>query len=55
MSANRATDYQASLVRELCALPVETEWTELTVNDAEPQAIGEYISAMANSAALEGK
>jgi predicted HTH transcriptional regulator len=44
-----------SLVNELRALPRETEWVEFKVNDAEQQAIGEYISALANAAALVGK
>jgi ATP-dependent DNA helicase RecG len=52
---DRPVDYLVSLVRELCALPRETEWVELKVNEAEPQAIGEYISALANAAALSGK
>ncbi len=43
------------LVRELCKLPQETEWVEFKANDAEPQEIGEYISALSNSAALAGK
>ncbi|MFN8545030.1 MAG: ATP-binding protein [Candidatus Binatia bacterium] len=55
MTADRPADYLASLVRELCALPRETEWVEFKVNEAEPQAIGEYISALANAAALVGK
>ena len=40
------------LVRELCALPSETEWLEFKVDGAEAQAIGEYISALAKAAAL---
>jgi predicted HTH transcriptional regulator len=44
-----------SLVHELCKLPHETEWVEFKVNEAEPQDIGEYLSALANSAALVGK
>lgn len=55
MTGDRSADYLASLVRELCALPRETEWVEFKVNDAEPEAIGEYISALANTAALVGK
>jgi predicted HTH transcriptional regulator len=55
VTSDRPSDYLASLVRELCALPSETEWVEFKVNDAEPQAIGEYISALANAAALAGK
>ena len=55
MSGGRPADYLVSLVRELCALPRETEWVEFKVNEAEPRAIGEYISALANAAALVGK
>jgi len=55
MSGERSAEYLASLVRELCALPRETEWVELKVNEAEPKSIGEYISALANAAALVGK
>lgn len=52
---DRPADYLASLLHELCALPRETEWVEFKVNQAEPQEIGEHISALANSAALTGK
>lgn len=55
MTSDRPADYLASLLHELCALPRETEWVEFKVNEAEPQAIGEYISALANAAALVGK
>lgn len=55
MTTDRPAAYLASLVRELCALPRETEWVEFKENDAEPQAIGGYISALANAAALVGK
>lgn len=55
MTTDRPVDYLVSLVRELCKLPHETEWVEFKVNDAEPQQIGEYLSALANSAALAGK
>lgn len=33
----------------------ECEWVEFKVNNAEPDEIGEYISALANSAALHGE
>jgi predicted HTH transcriptional regulator len=55
MSPDRTQDFLASLVHELCRLPRETEWVEFKHNDAEPEEIGEYISALANSAALVGK
>jgi predicted HTH transcriptional regulator len=55
VTTERPADYLVSLVRELCKLPQETEWAEFKVNDAAPQEIGEYVSALANSAALAGK
>ena len=55
MTTSRDNDYLAGLVRELCKLPDETEWLEFKHNNADPQSIGEYISALANSAALNGK
>lgn len=33
----------------------ECEWIEFKENNGDPQMIGEYISALANSAALEGR
>jgi ATP-dependent DNA helicase RecG len=44
-----------ALLRELCHLPNETEWVEFKHNNADAPMIGEYISALANSAALLGK
>ncbi len=55
MTSEHPTSYLVSLVRELCNLPKETEWLELKVNNADPEEIGEYISALSNSAALAGK
>jgi ATP-dependent DNA helicase RecG len=55
MSPTRSPAYLAGLVRELCKLPRETEWVEFKENKAEPQDIGEYLSALANGAALSGK
>lgn len=43
------------LVRELASLPRESEWVEFKENNTDPEEIGEYISAIANSAALHGK
>ena len=40
------------LIKELCALPTETEWVELKKNNVDPQEVGEIVSALANSAAL---
>ena len=43
------------LINELKALPKESEWVEFKHNNSEPQKIGEYISALANSACIEAK
>jgi ATP-dependent DNA helicase RecG len=51
----RSAEDVAGLVRELRKLPDETGWVEFKVSYAEPGEIGEYISALANSSALEGK
>lgn len=50
--AIRSVEYLQSLVRELAKLPDETEWIEFKCNNKQPQMIGEYISALSNSAAL---
>ena len=55
MTTDPTTDYIVGLVRELCKLQQETEWVEFKQNYAEPQGIGEYVSALGNSAALVGK
>ena len=55
MTMDRPVEYLVSLVRELGKLPGETEWVEFKVNAHKPQEIGEYVSALANSAALVGK
>jgi predicted HTH transcriptional regulator len=44
-----------NILKELIGLPKETEWVEFKLNKADPQEIGEYISALSNSAALHGK
>ena len=41
-----------ALVDRLRALPTETEWLEFKRNNTDPQLIGEYLSALANEAAL---
>jgi len=48
-------DYINNLIRELISLPNETEWVEFKHNNYEPQMIGEYISALGNSATLVGR
>jgi ATP-dependent DNA helicase RecG len=52
---SRSREHLADLVRELCRLPGETEWVELKRDNADPREIGEYVSALANSAALADK
>lgn len=55
MNGRHTDSYLASLVREFCKYPRETEWVEFKRNNADPQQIGENISALANAAALEGR
>ena len=55
MTTDRTQDYLLGLVRELCKLPRETGWVEFKENNADPNEIGEYISALANSAVLADK
>ena len=43
------------LINELRALPHESEWVEFKVNNSNPQRIGEYVSALANSACIENR
>jgi len=55
VSIYRSDDYIKSLILELLKQPKETEWLELKHNNTNPETIGEYISALSNSAALNGK
>lgn len=55
MTLERTLEYLHSLLKELLSLPQETEWVEFKLNNDDPAMIGEYISALANSAALYGK
>lgn len=50
-----ANDYWQRLLAELLALPQETGWVEFKHNNDTPEDIGEYLSALANTAALKGK
>ena len=43
------------LLNELISLPKETEWVEFKHNNSNPQEIGEYISALSNSALYHQK
>lgn len=55
MTIDRSTEYLLSLLNELRKLPRETEWVEFKHNNDDPEEIGEYLSALANAAALTGK
>ena len=44
-----------ALIDRLRAMPTETEWFEFKHNHWEPQLLGEYLSALANSACLAGQ
>jgi ATP-dependent DNA helicase RecG len=55
MTLNRDAEYLQSLLSELRKLPSETQWVEFKHNNSDPEQLGEYISALSNSAALEGK
>ena len=45
-------EYLVSLIEKLRSYSDETEWVEFKVNNFTPDMIGEYISAISNSAAL---
>jgi len=47
--------YLHSLLAELRNLTTETEWVEFKENYKDYEELGEYIAALANSAALSGK
>jgi predicted HTH transcriptional regulator len=55
MPIDQTPEQLNSLLRELCRLTKETEWVEFKHNNDDAPTIGEYISALANSAALLGK
>jgi predicted HTH transcriptional regulator len=55
MTFERSIDYLNSLFAELIKLPGETEWVEFKYNRADHEEIGQYISALSNSAALYEK
>ncbi len=52
MNGGESNEHLVDLVRTLAKLPRETEWVEFKLNKAVPEEIGEYVSALANSAAL---
>lgn len=55
MTLDRDTTWLTGLVQELCKLPAETPWLEFKHNKADPEELGQYLSALSNAAALEGK
>ncbi len=55
MSIDRPESELHGILAELRKLPSETEWVEFKHNNDEPDEIGEYLSALANAAALTGK
>lgn len=55
MNNHKTVSYLRSLLKELVSMPVESEWVEFKLDNDNPKMIGEYISAMSNSAALVGK
>ena len=55
MSDASTSDYLHGLVDELLKLPEETSWVEFKENKSKPEEIGEYLSALSNSAAVAGK
>jgi len=44
-----------AIVKELCAYHEEQEWFEFKENWFQPVALGEYVSALSNAAAVHGK
>jgi len=50
-----STEKQRKLLEKLVALPSECEWIEFKENYVEESQIGEYISALSNSACLQNQ
>lgn len=55
MSLDRTQDELQRILQELRSLPAESEWVEFKHNNDDPDEVGEYLSALANAAALLGK
>jgi ATP-dependent DNA helicase RecG len=55
VNIERTENELLGILTELLNFPHETEWVEFKQNNAEPDEIGEYISALSNTAALTGK
>ena len=52
---NMSESQDIALIDELRGLPTETEWLEFKRNRYESEQIGEYLSALANSACIASK
>ena len=55
MSLEFSVDELTHILLGLRSSPTENEWVEFKRNESNPEEIGEYISALSNSAALIGK
>lgn len=55
MSVNPPPEHLAGLVKNLCCPGGESEWVEYKRDNGNTEEIGEYISALANGAALNGE
>ncbi len=44
-----------ALIQKLCALPSETDWVEFKRNKFEAEAVGKYVSGLANAAMFAGE
>lgn len=55
MERNAMMENLDKLVRELMALPQETQWVEFKHDNYTPKMIGQDISALSNGAALQDK
>lgn len=55
MSVDRRLAELRGLLAELRKLPREADWVEFKHDNADPEEIGEYLSALSNAAALAGK
>lgn len=55
MNSTPTQEYLTGLVTELRKLPAETGWVEFKENNSNPEDVGEYLSALSNTAALQGK
>ena len=55
MSTVQSAQRHIDLVKTLCRPGGEAEWVEYKLNNTHPEEIGQYISALANAAALNNQ